>query len=80
MHPPLEDVSINSKGAILIASEFAADGPCTERTLFVSHAHSDHIGGLRRKGGGRDAVHTSYIRLSMLYTRLQAKRGAYSRV
>jgi putative mRNA 3-end processing factor len=58
MHPPIEDVSINSKGAILIGSEFAADGPCSERTLFVSHAHSDHIGGLRRRGGSRETLCT----------------------
>jgi putative mRNA 3-end processing factor len=54
----LVHVSINSRGAILIGSEYAADGPCPGRTLFVSHAHTDHIGGLRRMADGQIAICT----------------------
>lgn len=52
-------VEMNAMGAILIGGEIAADGPCYGRTLFVSHAHSDHLGGLKRRMGCRAAVCTA---------------------
>lgn len=52
-------VEMNEMGAILIGGEIAADGPCHGRTLFVSHAHSDHLGGLKKRMGGRTVVCTA---------------------
>lgn len=43
------NVEITGKGTILMGSKFAADGPSDREVLFVSHAHWDHLAGLKRR-------------------------------
>ncbi len=49
-------VDISHSGTILIGRSISADGPSERKIQFVSHAHTDHIGGLKKKAIQKQTV------------------------
>ncbi|MCL5788359.1 MAG: MBL fold metallo-hydrolase [Candidatus Marsarchaeota archaeon] len=49
MFTGLPSVKISRSGTIELEETIACDGPTSKKHLFVSHAHSDHLGGVRKQ-------------------------------